>query len=137
MSHQPRTHLAIDARLVGHPVHLADGTALVRLETTKDMAADDRSLVHGGFVFGLADYAAMLAVNEPTVVLAAAHLTFLRPVVVGETLEAEATVGAHDGKRRSVRVVVRRHGEPVLEGELTCAVPAQHVLDRAPRGGSR
>src|SRR5579883_2053010 len=77
MSHQPRTHLAIDARLVGHPVHLADGTALVRLETTKDMAADDRSLVHGGFVFGLADYAAMLAVNEPTVVLAAAHLTFL------------------------------------------------------------
>lgn len=32
------------------------------------MAADEYRLVHGGFIFGLADYAVMLAINEPTVV---------------------------------------------------------------------
>jgi acyl-coenzyme A thioesterase PaaI-like protein len=48
------------------------------------MAVDDRGLVHGGFVFGLADHAAMLAVNDPNVVLGAASTRFLKPVRVGE-----------------------------------------------------
>jgi len=44
------------------------------------MAADARGLVHGGFTFGLADYAAMLAVNEPTVVLASAQTKLITPL---------------------------------------------------------
>jgi acyl-coenzyme A thioesterase PaaI-like protein len=44
------------------------------------MAADQRGLVHGGFTFGLADYAAMVAVNDPNVVLGAAEVRFLAPV---------------------------------------------------------
>src|SRR3954471_11543328 len=118
-----RTHHAIDARLVGHPIEIGDGRARVELTTLAEMAADERGLVHGGFTFGLADYAAMLAVNEPTVVIGSAQLTFLRPVLVGEALDAEASVTRVDGKKRFVRVVVRRGGEPVLEGELVCLVP--------------
>jgi hypothetical protein len=87
---QPATHTAIAPSLCGEPVSLAPGRAVVRLTLTPAMAVDARGLVHGGFVFGLADYAAMLAVNDPFVVLGAADVRFLAPTVVGEILEAEA-----------------------------------------------
>jgi len=76
----PQTHLAIDPRLVGTPLEIAEGTAVVALVTVPEMAADERGLVHGGFVFGLADYAAMLAVNHPNVVLGGSEVRLLKPV---------------------------------------------------------
>jgi acyl-coenzyme A thioesterase PaaI-like protein len=129
----PRTHLAIDRRLCGAPVSLAPGAATVALQTLPEMAADDSGLVHGGFIFGLADHAAMLAVNEPTVVLAAAEVRFLKPVVVGETLLAEARREGPEGRKSRVGVVVRRGAEEVMVGDLTCFTPERHVL--AARGG--
>jgi acyl-coenzyme A thioesterase PaaI-like protein len=105
---EQRTHDKIVPGLCGRPVELASGCARVVLETTVERAADARGLVHGGFTFGLADYAAMLAVNEPTVVLASAATKFLGPVVVGDHLDAEASVVRTDGRKRWVKVVVRR-----------------------------
>jgi acyl-coenzyme A thioesterase PaaI-like protein len=101
----------------------------VRLTTVDSMAADAAGLVHGGFVFGQADYAAMLAVNHPHVVLGAAEVRFLKPVRVGAVLEAEARVTAVEGKKRVVAVAVRREEETVLEGVCTCFVLPRHVLD--------
>lgn len=124
-----RTHERIAAHLCGKPVELGEGRARVALDITGDMAADARGLAHGGFTFGLADYAAMLAVNEPTVVLAGATLKFLGPVVVGDHVEAEASVERSEGKKRWVKVVVRRAGQPMLEGELLAVVPDRHILD--------
>jgi acyl-coenzyme A thioesterase PaaI-like protein len=127
-----RTHEKIAPDLCGHPVALEPGRARVVLDTTARMAADARGLVHGGFTFGLADYAAMLAVNEPTVVLGGAQLKFLGPVVAGDRVEAEAAVERSEGRKRWVRVVVRRGGAPVLEGELLAVVPDRHILDANP-----
>lgn len=101
----------------------------VRLKTDDSMTVDDRGLVHGGFMFGLADYAAMIAVNDPNVVLGAAEVRFLKPVRSGETVIAEARVTVRKGKKQMVSVQVVRDGETVLTGELTCFVPAHHVLD--------
>jgi acyl-coenzyme A thioesterase PaaI-like protein len=132
----PRTHLEIEPRLCGQPVELGPGRAHVTLATTRDMAADDRGLVHGGFTFGLADYAAMLAVNEPTVVLASAETRFLGPVTAGDRLDAEAVVERSEGKKRWVNVVVRRDGVAVMEGAFLAVVPDRHILDtpaRTPR----
>ena len=42
-----------------------------------------------GFIFGAADYAAMLAVNQPNVVLGAAETHFLKPSRVGDVLLAQ------------------------------------------------
>ena len=93
------------------------------------MAADERGLVHGGFVFGAADYAAMLAVNDPNVVLGAAETRFLKPVVVGEEVVAEARVESEKGKKRVVEVTVRRGEDEVCQATLTCFVLPQHVLE--------
>jgi acyl-coenzyme A thioesterase PaaI-like protein len=51
---------------------VGEGYAVVELKTKENMRADEKNLVHGGFIFSLADYCAMLTVNEPTVVLASA-----------------------------------------------------------------
>lgn len=133
-----RTHEAIDRRLCGEPVEIEAGRARLRVTTGSEMAADAHGLVHGGFVFGLADHAAMLAVNHPHVVLGKAEMRFLAPVTVGEELVAEARVGKRDGAKIPVSVEVRRRegqegngdGELVATGELVCFTPERHVLDR-------
>lgn len=125
----PQTHLAIDAELCGAVSRLEAGRAEVRLVPGARMAADERGLVHGGFPFGMLDYAAMLAVNDPLVVLASADVRFLKPVVVGEALVAVAEVVRVEGKRRFVRGRVTRGDDVVLEGDFVCAVPSRHVLD--------
>jgi uncharacterized protein (TIGR00369 family) len=112
----PNTHLAMSARLCGTPIHLEPSFAEVELVTHEEMAADARGLVHGGFVFGLADYAAMLAINEPNVVLGAAEVRFLAPVVVGETLRARARSAPPDGKKLRVAVEVVHGEQPVFSG---------------------
>ncbi len=127
---QPATHLGIDPDLCGRPVSLSPGRALVRLTLTPAMAADARGLVHGGFLFGLADYAAMLAINDPLVVLGAAEVRFLAPAAVGETVSAEATTETEAGRKRRVHVAVRRGETDLLAGAFTCFVLDKHVLDR-------
>jgi len=124
-----RTHQRIDPALCGRPVVVAPGRAVVALVLTATMAVDDRGLVHGGFIFGLADYAAMLAVNDPLVVLGAAETRFTAPVAVGETIEAEACVVETAGKKRQVAVTVRRKDQTVFTGRLTCFVLEKHVFD--------
>lgn len=125
----PRTHQQIDRSLCGELVTLAPGRAELTLTTLPAMAVDDRGLVHGGFVFGLADHAAMLAVNDPNVVLGAASTRFLKPLRVGEVVLARASVSAEAGRKRSVAVEVLRGDEPVMTGEFTCFVLERHVLD--------
>ncbi len=123
-----RTHGAINARLCGVPRELSEGRAVVTLTAVEEMRADEHGLVHGGFVFGLADFAAMLAVGEPNVVLGSAEVRFNAPVVVGDELVARAQEEAPSGKKRLVSVEVLRDGTAVMTGTFTCFVPSSHVL---------
>lgn len=126
-----RTHIAADPRFCGTPLDLGDGTARVALETTNSMAVDDHGLVHGGFVFGVADYAAMLAVNEPNVVLGAAEIRFLKPVRRGDRVVASARTTAAEGRAHKVQVEAVVGSDKVFEGIFSCIVLEQHVLDEA------
>jgi len=127
-----RTHLSIDRDLVGAVEELGAGTCRVSLVCRQEMAADQRGLVHGGFTFGLADYAAMVAVNDPNVVLGGAEVRFVAPVRVGQRVVAEARVVEEKGKKRVVSVAARADGTTVLEGTLTAFVLDRHVLDATP-----
>jgi len=125
------THLEADPELCGTVVELGEGFARVALRAIDSMVVDATGLVHGGFVFGLADYAAMLAVNDPNVVLGAAQTRFLKPVRRGDQMIASArAVDAH-GRRREVHVEGSVNSEKVFEGTFTCFVPERHVLERA------
>ena len=124
-----QTHKDISKALCGKPIRVEENEAEVLLETTRDMAVDDKGLVHGGFVFGLADHAAMLAVNKETVVLGGSLCRFLRPAKVGDTLHAYAHVRQEKGKKRTVEASVFRDKTRVFSGDFTCFVLEKHILE--------
>ena len=109
-----RTHLDIDQTLCGKPLSIADGESRVVFTALPEMAVDKTGLIHGGFVFGLGDYAAMLAVNHPNVVLGSADVRFLSPVQIGATLEARASVQKVDGKKTDGRCCHHPKGQKGL-----------------------
>lgn len=129
---EQRTHLLTSREFVGSVEDIqTDLQATVVLKTTGTMGVDEKGLVHGGFTFGLADYAAMTAVNDPFVVLLSSQVKFLKPVTVGEELTARAVVAEKEGRKRKVRVeVANQEEEKVLEGEFLCLILQKHVLDK-------
>lgn len=122
------THKKIDRNLCGTPLEVKEGFSRVELLLTDNMLADESGLVHGGFIFGLADYAAMIAVNHPNVVLGSSDVKFLKPLKRGDTVVAEAKVENIAGKKHTVRVTVENKGTKVFEGTFTCFVLDKHVL---------
>jgi len=127
---EQRTHKLTSGKLVGRPLKVGPPEAEVVLETTEEMVVDEYGLVHGGFTFGLADYAAMLAVNEPTVVLGRADVRFLKPVEAGEKLLARAGIVEDLGRKKIVRgEVFNGNSEKVFEGTFHCYVLERHVLE--------
>jgi len=123
------THLEINQTLCGTVISNDEGVATVEMKTTSEMVSDSRGLVHGGFIFGMADYAAMVAVNDPSVVLGAAETSFVKPTKVGDTLTATAKVESEKGKKRIVLVTVTCNETTVFSGTFTCFVLDNHVFD--------
>ena len=122
------THERINTAYSGEIVKLQSGYAKVSLETNEVMRADEVGLVHGGFIFSAADFAAMAAVNEPNVVLASCNCLFLAPVRVGDIVTFEASEHQKEGRKRNVSVKGFVHDIKVFEGEFKTVVTERHVL---------
>jgi len=127
---EPNTHPLIDRALCGEPISLALGEASVALTMTPKMVVDAHGLVHGGFVFGLADHAAMLAVNDPLVVLGSAQTRFLAPVAVGERVVAHAVRERTEGRKHTVSVSAVVEEREVFSGTFVAYVLDRHVMER-------
>jgi acyl-coenzyme A thioesterase PaaI-like protein len=125
---EQNTHLKIDGSLCGDVVSIEEGFSHVRLETTTRMAADEEGLVHGGFIFGAADFTAMCAVNEPNVVLAGSECRFTAPSRVGDVIDFEAKVTERDGPKARVEVTGRSNEKEVFTGSFKTVVTKVHVL---------
>ena len=125
---QLNTHLNINTSLCGKVTKLDTNYAEVLLHTTQQMTADEQGLVHGGFIFGAADYAAMSAVNDPYVVLGSSSSKFLAPVKVGDAVLCKATVVSEKGKKKVVDVQAFVDEKLVFEGSFTTFVLGKHVL---------
>jgi uncharacterized protein (TIGR00369 family) len=127
-----KTHLSASAELLGKVERIETGkNSRVSLAVNSKMRVDEKGLVHGGFAFGLADYAAMVAVNDPFVVLLSSQVRFLKPVIVGDNLVAQAEVTETDGKKRKVWCeVFNQDRQKVFEGEFLCLVLTQHLLEK-------
>lgn len=124
------THLLISENLVGKVVELGKGSAIAELLAAPEMAADERGLIHGGFTFGLADFAVMCAVNDPNVVLGGAEVKFLKPVTVGQNMVASANVVSRDGGKVTAEVSVVVSGVNVFKATMTAFVLERHILDK-------
>lgn len=122
------THNKVNMAFSGEVVKLEHGSATVELETIEVMRADDLGLVHGGFIFSAADFAAMAAVNEPNVVLASSSCLFLSPVRVGDKVTFEAIEHQKEGRKRTVSVKGYVHEIKVFEGDFKTVITERHIL---------
>jgi len=123
------THEKIDVSLCGDIEELKLGYSRVSLATTEAMRADNVGLVHGGFIFSAADFAAMTAVNERNVVLASSTCQFLAPVRVHDLVMFEAQERQKEGRKRSVYVTGSVLDIKIFEGEFKTVVTDNHVLN--------
>lgn len=115
--------------MCGVAINTGQGRATVRLETTDEMVVDAKGLIHGGFIFGAADYAAMVAVNDPNVVLAAAEVKFVAPVRIAQAVDFAAEVVSVESRKQTVKVVGRVDDMVAFEGAFSCFVFERHVLE--------
>jgi acyl-CoA thioesterase len=122
------THESINQDLCGEIQKLELGNVEVELETTQDMVADDMGLIHGGFIFSAADYAAMAAVNERNVVLVASECEFLSPVKLGDIVKIMAKVRHKEGRKRNVEVEAYVLDIKVFAGLFKTVITERHVL---------
>jgi uncharacterized protein (TIGR00369 family) len=127
-----KTHVLTSKKLVGSVISIKNDRATVTLKITKEMVVDSFNLTHGGFVFGLADYAAMVAINEPTVVLGKAEVKFIKPVIINEELTAKATISERINEKKIVVnvQVFNQKDELVFEGNFVCFVLEKHILEK-------
>lgn len=122
------THLEINNKLSGVIIKLDQNYSKIKLQTTSEMRVDKNGLIHGGFIFSLADFASMVAINHPNVVLGGANVKFLKPVREGDTLIAEANLLKKEGKKLIVKVDITRFDEIVFRGEFICFTPEKYIL---------
>jgi acyl-coenzyme A thioesterase PaaI-like protein len=122
------THENINRDLNGELLKLEKGYVELRLTTTSDMVVDDQGLIHSGFVFSAADFAAMAAVNERNVVLVGSDCQFLSPVKFGDEVNFVARVRHTEGRKRNIYVEAHVLAIKVFEGEFKTVITDRHVL---------
>ena len=123
-----QTHNKINTDLSGEILLQEKGYVELRLVTTPDMIADSVGLIHGGFIFSAADFAAMAAVNEKNVVLVGSDCQFLSPVKFHDEVNVVARVRHKEGRKRNVHVEAFVLDIKVFEGEFKTVVTEKHVL---------
>ncbi|MFN4307526.1 hotdog domain-containing protein [Sulfurihydrogenibium azorense] len=129
---QIKTHLKIDNSLSGYPISIEEGkTATVKLITDQRMVADEKGLIHGGFIFSAADYCAMITVNHPNVVLGSSEVKFLKPLKLGQNAIFQSQVLSQEGKKVMVKVVgyIEDTNGQFFEGMFKCYILDKHVLE--------
>jgi acyl-coenzyme A thioesterase PaaI-like protein len=122
------THRKIDHRYSGYINDLSENFAEVYLEIIEEMVVDDHGLVHDGFLFSAASFAAVSAVNEEFGIVIGAQSHFFSPVRVNDVVIFEAKSRQKDGKKRIVDVSGRVLDIKVFTGEFSVIIPDKHIL---------
>ena len=123
------THLKIDTNISGECIDLQTDYAKVKLCTKDFMCADNHGLIHGGFIFSCADYCAMLAINDPNVVLAKSNTKFTAPVKLNDIVLFEANVISSDSFKSEIEVTARVEQKDVFKGVFFTATLKKHIFD--------
>jgi len=97
-------------------VDAADGIATARMRVREDMV-NGHGIVHGAFVFAVADTAFACACNShgPVTVAAAVDIPFVAPARAGDLLEARAEERTRFGRSGIYDVTVRRGTDVIAE----------------------
>mgnify|MGYP000676557252 CR=1 FL=1 len=125
---QLKTHQSVKPNLFGNITQLEKGYAKINLLSTDDMVVDELGLVHSGFIFSSADYAAAAAVNEENVIIIGAKTSFLAPAKIGDLIEFEAKAKFEDSRKREITVTGKINDIKIFEGVFHAVVLEKHIF---------
>ncbi len=123
-----KTHNKIRSSLCGTIITLDQGYAKTTLRTTKEMVVDDLGLIHSGFIFGAADFAAVASVNEENVVIIGSRVKFLAPVKLNDLVTYIAEAKFEDSRKREIKVIAHINDIKIFEGIFHAVVLEQHIF---------
>jgi acyl-CoA thioesterase len=119
----------ISQSLCGTVEELRDGYARIKLIANDEMAVDKKGLIHSGFVFAAANFAAVAAVNKANVILAVAQCNFLAPLKVEDEVIFEATTQQLTARKRTITVIGTMNNIKVFVGDFSVVITDKHVLN--------
>ncbi|QKG29071.1 PaaI family thioesterase [Campylobacter sp. RM16187] len=123
-----KTSPHINLSLSGSVVALGPNHAKTNFFATNEMVCDAQGLIHGGFVFSAASYAALASINETYSVMIGAKIHFYAPTMVNEMIEFDAHAHFGESKKREVRVIGKTKDIKVFEGTFQVVVLEDHIL---------
>lgn len=122
------THAKIKGALVGNLTELKKGFSKVIFHTTQEMTVDDFGLIHNGFIFGSAEYAAVASINEENVVVIGCRSKFFAPAKLGDVIEFEAKGRFEEARKREIRVIGKINEIKIFEGIFQAILLEKHIL---------
>ena len=122
------SHAKVKTTLVGTLTELGKSTSKVLLPTTNEMIVDEFGLIHNGFIFGAAEYAAVASINQPNVVVIGCRSKFFAPAKLGDNVEFEAKGRYEDARKREIKVIGRINDVKVFEGIFHAVLLENHIL---------
>lgn len=123
-----KTSPNIKLNLSGTVVALEANHAKTNFFATSEMIVDTEGLIHSGFVFSAASYAALASINETHSVLIGAKIHFYAPSRVNEMIEFDAHAHFGESKKREVRVIGKTKDVKVFEGTFQIVVLEDHIF---------
>ncbi|MGH1601023.1 PaaI family thioesterase [Campylobacter majalis] len=123
-----KTSTAIKLNFSGVVTELKKSHAKTKLFTIEDMVCDDDGLIHSGFVFSAANYAALASINEQYCVTINARINFLGAIRLGDVVEFEAQAYFDDSRKRDARVIGKVRDIKVFEGTFSLVVLEEHIF---------
>ena len=123
-----KTSPNIKLNLRGAVTALEPNHAKTKFRTSSDMVVDNEGLIHSGFIFSAANYAALASINETNSIVIASRINFFAPTKLGENIEFDAVAHFGESKKREVRVIGKTKDIKVFEGTFQVVVLEDHIF---------
>lgn len=122
------TSNVINNNLCGIISELKKNYSKIILKTTNEMGYDEEGLVHSGFIFNSANYAANVAVNKTFIVTVGAKISFLAPTKIGDIIKFEAQAFFEESRKREVKVIGEMNEIKIFEGSFQIIILEEHIF---------
>ena len=123
-----KTSLLTKLNFSGTAFLIEKNHAKTRFFTTADMVSDAEGLIHNGFVFMGANYAALLAVNEEFSVSIGARINFYGPLRLGDIVEFDAHARFEESRKKEVKVIGYVKEIKIFEGTFQLVTLEEHIF---------
>ncbi|RDU70095.1 thioesterase [Helicobacter cholecystus] len=117
-----QTCTALKSELCGSIVKMTYEEVITKFVPTKQMISDESNLIHSGFIFNAANYAAMCLANQPHAITIGSEVEFLAPVEFEQEMMFLATIKQSNSKKFEISVKGTLLDIKIFEGTFHIAV---------------